>query len=153
HGQAQLVAMLDPAAASDMAQSLVNEYAENAILPQRGYLNTDNYTMAGGPADALIADFYAFGAPKLDTTAALTDMRAQAHSANTIGPGEALEAAGGYLPEPRTYSPDSTYGCCRLHGQVSALLEYDNADFALSQYAAALGDTTDATALEARANN
>jgi predicted alpha-1,2-mannosidase len=153
HGQAQLAAMLDPAAASDMAQSLVNEYAQNGILPQWGYLNSDNYTMVGDPADALIADFYAFGATNFDTATALTDMLAQANTVNTIRPGEAIEASDGYLPQTTTTSPDSTYGCCRLHDQVSALLEYDTADFALSQFAAALGDTTDATTLEARANN
>jgi putative alpha-1,2-mannosidase len=72
---------------------------------------------------------------------------------NTVRPGEAIEASHGYLPQTKTFSPDARYGCCRLHDQVSALLEYDAADFALSQYAAALGDTTDAAALQARANN
>jgi predicted alpha-1,2-mannosidase len=152
HSEAQLVAMLDPAVASDMAQSLVNEYAENGILPQWGYLNTDNYTMVGDPADAIIADYYAFGAQNFDTATALADMLAQANKVNTVRPGEALEAADGYLPQTTTTSPDSTYGCCRLHDQVSALLEYDNADFALSQFASALGDTTDAATLLARAN-
>jgi predicted alpha-1,2-mannosidase len=153
HGEAQLIAMLDPMVAGDMAQSLVNEYAQNGILPQWGFLNTDNYTMVGDPADAIIADFYAFGARNFDTATALTDMLAQANNNNTIRPGATIEARDGYLPQTRTTSPDSTYGCCRLHDQVSALLEYDNADFALSQYAAALGDSADATALQNRANN
>lgn len=39
HSLAQLQAMLDPAAAGDMAQSLVNYYRQNGILQQWGYLN------------------------------------------------------------------------------------------------------------------
>jgi len=153
HSQSQLVAMLDPRAASDMAQSLVNEYAQNGILPQWGYLNIDNYTMVGDPADAVIADYYAFGARNFDTQIALNDMLNQANNVNTVRPGEAIEASDGYLPQTKTFSPDSTYGCCRLHDQVSALLEYDTADLALSFYAKALGNPSAATALLNRANN
>ena len=68
HSLAQLQAMLDPAAASDMAQSLVNYYAENGILQQWGYLNLDNYVMVGDPSDSIIADYYAFGARSFNTT-------------------------------------------------------------------------------------
>ena len=147
HSLAQLQAMLDPSAASDMAQSLVNDYAQNGILPQWGYLNTDNYTQVGDPADAIIADYFAFGARSFDTASALTDMLKQATTVNTVRPGEALEAKYGYLPE------DGVYGCCRPHRYVSALLEYDTADFALSQYASALGDSSAAAMLRARAGN
>src|SRR5262249_51950992 len=48
---------------------------------------------------------------------------------------------------------DAGYGCCDLKDYVSALLEYDTADFALSQYALALGDSKDARLLRNRANN
>jgi predicted alpha-1,2-mannosidase len=147
HSAAQLQALVDPAGASDMAQSLVNDYARNHILPQWGYLNLDNYVMAGDPADALIADFYAFGAQHFDTSAALTDMLAQATTVNNVRPGEAAEAQFGYLPE------DAAYGCCHLHGVVAAQLEYDNADFALAQYADALGDQADAASLTAQAGD
>ena len=147
HAVAELQAMFDPAAASDQAQSLVNYYAQNGILQQWGYLNLDNYVMAGDPADAIIADYYAFGARNFDTATALADTVKQATTVNGVRPGEALETQYGYLPE------DGSYGCCNAHGQVSSLLEYDNADFALSQFAAALGDTKDATMLQNRANN
>lgn len=147
HGVSQLQAMFDPAAASDQAQSLLNYYAQNGILQQWGYLNLDNYVMVGDPADSIIADYYAFGARDFSTATALVDMIKQATSVNDVRPGEALEQKYGYLPE------DGSYGCCNPHGQVATLLEYDNADFALSQFAAALGDTTDATMLQNRANN
>src|SRR6266516_1321052 len=132
HSLSQLQAMLDPAAASDQAQSLLNYYAQDKILQQWGYLNLNNYVMVGDPAQSIIADYYAFGARDFDTKAALADMLAQATTVNDVRPGEALEEQYGYLP---------------------TLLEYDAQDLALSQFAAALGDKQNAGMLEARANN
>ncbi len=146
HSLAQLQAMLDPAAASDMAQSLVNEYAQNGILPQWGYLNLDNYVMIGDPSDAVIADYYAFGARHFLASRALADMMRQATTVNTIRPGEAIEARLGYLPQ------DAIYGCCMLRGFVSALLEYDTADSAISAFAATLGRKPAAARFERAAN-
>jgi predicted alpha-1,2-mannosidase len=147
HSLAELQAMLDPVPASDMAQSLVNYYGQNGLLQQWGYLNLDNYVMVGDPADSIIADDYAFGATSFHLQDALTDMVKQATTVNDVRPGEALEQKLGYLPE------NGSYGCCNSHGQVSTLLEYDSEDFALAQYARALGDTADATMLQNRANN
>jgi predicted alpha-1,2-mannosidase len=147
HSLSQLQAMLDPAAASDMAQSLLNYYAENGVLQQWGYLNLDNYVMVGDPSDSIIADDYAFGARSFHLQEALADMMKQATTDNDVRPGEALEQHYGYLPE------DGTYGCCNPHGFVPTLLEYDSEDFALSRFAAALGDKSAAAMLEQRANN
>lgn len=147
HSLSQLQAMLDPAAASDQAQSLVNYYSQNGVLQQWGYLNLDNYVMVGDPSDSIIADYYAFGARGFNTKQALADMLKQATTVNDVRPGEALESKYGYLPE------DGAYGCCNPHGYVSTLLEYDSEDFALSQFAAALGDSSDAAMLRSRANN
>ncbi len=147
HSLAQLQAMLDPTAASDMAQSLVNDYRQNSLMPQWGYLNLDNYAQIGDPSAAIIADYYAFGATSFDTAAALSDMLKQANTVNRIRPGTTLESRYGYFPE------DGSYGCCHFKDLASGLLEYDTSDLALSQYARALGDTADATALQKRANN
>jgi predicted alpha-1,2-mannosidase len=147
HSLAQLQAMLDPPAASDMATSLLNYYGQNGLLQQWGYLNLDNYVMVGDPSDSVISDYYAFGARGFNLHTALTDMVKQATTVNDVRPGEALEQKYGYLPQ------DGTYGCCNPHGQVSTLLEYDSEDFALAQFAAAVGDTSDATMLQQRANN
>ncbi len=147
HSLSQLQAMLDPGPAADMAQSQLNYYSEDKVLQQWGYGNLNNYVMVGDPADAIISDIYAFGAHNFNTKQALSDMLTQATTVNDVRPGEALEQQYGYLPE------DGAYGCCRAHGFMSALLEYDTADFALAQFAAALGDRTDAATLTARANN
>ncbi len=147
HSLAQLQAMLDPGATDDMAQSQLNYYGEDKLLQQWGYDNLNNYTMVGDPADALIADYYTFGARKFDTKQALADMLAEATTVNDVRPGESLEQQYGYLPE------DGSYGCCHAHGLVSSLLEYDNADLALAQFATDMGDTADAAMLTRRANN
>jgi predicted alpha-1,2-mannosidase len=139
--------MLSPRQASDMVTSQLTYYAQQGDLQQWGYLNTDVYAMIGDPADAVIADIYAFGGRSFDTALALRDMLTQADSGNDVRPGEALEARYGYLPE------DASYGCCDSHSYVSSLLEYDNADFALAQFAAALGDRVDASRLRTRSGN
>ena len=147
HSLSQLQAVLDPTAAGDQAQSLLNYYSQDAILQQWGYMQLNNYVMVGDPAQSIIADYYAFGAHNFNTSEALTDMLKQATTVNDVRPGEALEQQLGYLPE------DGSYGCCNAHGQVPTLLEYNSQDLALSRFAAALGDTKDATMLEQRANN
>ena len=103
--------------------------------------------MVGDPAQSIIADYYAFGATHFKRQQALADMLKQATTVNDVRPGEALEQKYGYLPE------NGSYGCCNPHGYVPTLLEYDSEDLALSHFAAALGDRTDATMLEQRANN
>ncbi|HJQ44206.1 MAG TPA: GH92 family glycosyl hydrolase, partial [Jatrophihabitantaceae bacterium] len=148
HSLSQLQAMLDPSAASDQAQSQLNYYAEDKILQQWGYDQDNNYVMVGDPMQSIIADYYAFGAHDFDTQTALTDMLEQADTTNDVRPGANLEDALGYLPEDGSYR-----SCCNPHGFVSSLLEYDSNDLALSRFADALGDTTDAQRLEQRANN
>jgi predicted alpha-1,2-mannosidase len=147
HSLAELQSILDPSAASDMAQSQVNYYSEDSILQQWGYLNLNNYVMVGDPMQSIISDYYAFGARNFHTQQALADMIKQATTVNDVEPGEALETKYGYLPE------DGTYGCCNFHGVVASELEDDTGDLALSNFASALGDTSDAAMLERRANN
>jgi predicted alpha-1,2-mannosidase len=147
HSLAQLQAMLDPAAASDQAQSQVNYYSEDSILQQWGYLQDNNYVMVGDPEDSIISDYYAFGGRDFNTKQALADMLKQATTVNGVRPGEALEQQYGYLPE------DGTYGCCDAHGVIATMLEDDTADLALSNFANSLGDRSDAAMLERRANN
>ncbi len=147
HSLSQLQAMLDPQAAGDMAQSQLNYYSEDKLLQQWGYDNLNNYVMVGDPADAVIADLYAFGARNFDRRQALAAMLEQATTVNDVRPGEELEQEYGFLPE------DGAYGCCDAHGFMPALLEYDTADFALAQFASDLGNSSAAAMLTRRANN
>ncbi len=147
HTTAQLQAMLDPSAASDQAQSQVNYYSEDGVFQQWGYLQANNYVMVGDPEDAIVSDYYAFGAHGFDTKQALADLVKEATTDNDARPGESLEQKYGYLPE------DGTYGCCNAHGVIATQLEDDIADFALSSFAKSLGDKSDAAMLKARAND
>jgi predicted alpha-1,2-mannosidase len=148
HSLAELQAMLDPSAAGDQAQSLVNYYSQDQILQQWGYLNLNNYVMVGDPAQSIISDYYAFGAHNFDTSQALADMLKQATTVNDVRPAEALEQKYGYIPADAAISH-----CCNPHGTVATLLEYDTEDLALSQFATAMGDYKDAAMLQERANN
>ncbi|MBS2536321.1 GH92 family glycosyl hydrolase [Catenulispora sp. NF23] len=149
-GQTQLEAMLDPSVASDHAQSLVNDYTQGGLFPQWGFMNSYNWTMDGDPAVAAIANYYAFGGTDFDTSTALSDMVTEASTTNHVRPGNALEDTYGYLPSD-LYT--SALGCCHVRDSASSLIEYDNADFALSRFAKSMGDRSDATKFTAQANN
>ncbi|HEV2635943.1 MAG TPA: lectin [Actinocrinis sp.] len=143
--QAQLEGLLDPTAASDTAQSMVDDYAQTGIFPKWSEDNGETYVMVGDPADAILADYYAFGARNFNTSTALTDMIAEATNTGNVRPGLNYLAAPGYMPH------NGTFGCCNFYGPVSTTLEYNTADFALSAYAGALGDANDQSTFANRA--
>jgi predicted alpha-1,2-mannosidase len=145
--EAQLLALLAPAQASDMAQSLVNDGAQGGILPKWPIANGETYVQVGDPADAIIADMYAFGGTNFDTTTALKEMIQQATQANTERPGLNYLETLGYEPVGGSYS------CCNFYGSTSASLEYNTADFALSAFAGALGDKIDRQIFQRRAQD
>ncbi|MEU8716516.1 lectin [Streptomyces sp. NPDC048663] len=133
--QAQLEALVAPQVASDTAQSMVDDYAQTGVFPKWSENNGESYVMVGDPADAILADYYAFGARNFDTATALADMVRQASTANNDRPGLGYLNSPGYMPH------DGSYGCCNFYGPVATTLEYDTADFAISALAGALGDT------------
>ncbi|MCA1218650.1 lectin [Streptomyces sp. 8L] len=145
--QAQLEALVDPQAASDTAQSMVDDYAQTGAFPKWSENNGESYVMVGDPGAAILADFHAFGATGFDTSTALKDMVAEASTANNDRPGLNYLNNPGYMPH------DGSYGCCNFYGPVSTTLEYNTADFALSAFAGALGDSTDQKTYADRAQN
>jgi predicted alpha-1,2-mannosidase len=148
HSQVQLSALIAPQQMSDSAQSMINDAAQNSgMLPKWSLANGESYVMVGDPADGIIAGYYAFGAQTFDTATALKVMVTEATVPNNIRPGLADYMKLGYLPD------DASYGCCNFYGSVSTLLEYTEADFALSQFAQALGDTKNAATFLARSQN
>jgi predicted alpha-1,2-mannosidase len=145
--QAQLEALLDPRVASDTAQSMVDDYAQGSMLPKWMENNGEAYIMVGDPADSMLADYYAFGARNFDTSAALSDMVAEATQASNIRPGL------NYLDQPGFLPVGGTYGCCNFYGPVSTTLEYDTADFAISALAGALGQHGEQQTFASRAQD
>jgi predicted alpha-1,2-mannosidase len=145
--QAQLEALLDPAAASGAAQSLLNAYQQTGMLPRWQAYGHETYVMVGDPADSIIADYAAFGASGFDTSAALSAMIAQASRPDDVRPGLSYLKRLGYLPE------NGSYGCCRFQAAVATSLEYNTADFALSALAGRLGRTAVERRFRARAHD
>ncbi|MGC4982094.1 lectin [Streptomyces sp. DT193] len=145
--QAQLEALVAPQVASDTAQSMVDDYAQTGIFPKWSENNGESYVMVGDPADAILADYYAFGARDFDTTTALADMVRQASTTNNDRPGLNYLNSPGYMPH------DGSYGCCNFYGPVATTLEYNTADFAVSALAGALGDTNNQKTYANRAQN
>jgi putative alpha-1,2-mannosidase len=144
--QAQLEALLDPSAASGAAQSLLNAYNQTGMLPRWQAYGREIYFMVGDPADAILADYYAFGARQFDVRAALAAMIRQASRQGNVRPGLDYLDRLGYLPE------NGKYGCCDyLYGPVATTLEYDTDDFAISALASARNHAAARTRFRKRA--
>ena len=131
--QAQLEALVDPDAASDAAQSMLDDYAQGGTLPKWMQNNVETYFMVGDPADPVLADYYAFGARHFDAGTALADMIAEATTPGPDRPGLSDLEQLGFVPV------GGDYGCCNYYEPVSTTLEYDTDDFAISALAGALG--------------
>jgi predicted alpha-1,2-mannosidase len=145
--QAQLEALLDPQVASDAAQSMVDDYAQDHMLPKWMENNGESYIMVGDPADSILADYHAFGARSFSASKALSDMVAEATNASKIRPGL------NYLDKPGFLPVNGAYGCCNFYGPVSTTLEYNTADFAISALAGALGNSSEQQKFVNRAQN
>jgi predicted alpha-1,2-mannosidase len=149
--ESQLLAMLDPQRAGDMAQSLLLDYQQGGAFPRWGVPNADSGVMMGDPAAPIIADFYAFGATNFDAPAALAGLVRAATDPSVRAPRTRTyerDALADYLNPG--YVPEHQRGG---YGNVSMTLEYVSADFALSQFARALGDDADSAMLLRHAQN
>jgi len=128
--QIRLLAILDPSVASDIAQSLVNDARQgDGHLPRWEQANVDSHGMSGDSADVLIAEDYAFGASDFNTTGALIAM---IDGQPQIREGLSDYTNLGYIPADSGKTPYS----------ASVTLEYANDDFAISQFARALGNSS-----------
>lgn len=120
----------------DMVRTLIDMYKEWGWLPRWELYGNETLTMSGDPATAMIADTWLRGLRDFDTDAAY---KAMLKSADTPGKDNFLRTdnddytALGYVPLRETFD-----------NSVSHALEYYIADFALSQFAQALGNDEDA---------
>jgi predicted alpha-1,2-mannosidase len=141
--QTPLLELAEPAVAHDVLVSLLDDADQNhGVIPRWVQVNIDRGIMGGDSGSATLADGAAEGllAPA-DERRALADLIGQATTLPPVWPREHLDAylKYGYVP----YDVD---------GIGAALTEeYDIDDNAVAQLAAALGDTADAGALQARA--
>jgi predicted alpha-1,2-mannosidase len=152
-----LLAMLAPEQTSQMMQSLVNDAQQGGWLPKWPAASSYTGMMNGDAADPIIAEAYAFGARDFDTAGALAAMvkgATQVPTASQLGQGwyeERPQLADylrlGYVPNTVINS-----GSAVANG-ASMTLEYATADFAISQFAGALGQHGTANTFRARSQN
>jgi predicted alpha-1,2-mannosidase len=135
--QVQMITMLLPKVGSDIAESLVVDAQEGGGLPIWPVANDESGVMAGDPSDPILASIYAFGGHDFDIKAA---MAAMLHGATDPKahvrlyperPGLADYMSKGFIPETD-----------QIRGAASVTLEDTNADFAIAQFAKALGDAS-----------
>ncbi len=139
--ECQLLAMIAPKEASDMAESLLEDYRQGGAFPRWGMITGDSGVMVGDPAAPMIAAFYAFGATDFEAKAALEGLVRAATDPSVSAPRSRTkerDALADYLA--LGYVPQHQRGG---YGNVSMTLEYASADFALAELAKALGDAAD----------
>lgn len=151
-----LIAWLKPAEASDMMQSLVDDAgACGGAFPKWVEGNTSSDVMPGDNVPIVVAQSYLYGATRFDTQKALSIMLDTASGAvtacrNVIAlPGLALYKKYGYLPADANIRIDSSHN----GGTASTTLEYATTDYAISRFAQALGDSTNAASMLKRSEN
>lgn len=143
-----LLALLAPQQTGDMMQSLIADAQQSNWLPKWAVANNQKSIMVGDSVDPIIADAYAFGATNFDTTAALHYMlKGATQQASTSDdyverPSLADYLTFGYIPTDHD-----------LWFSAAKTLEYTTDDFAISQLAHALGDTTSYNTFMQRAQN
>ena len=126
--QVQLIALLAPDIAADIAQSAANQAAQAGYFDRWTVLNDGTGVMVGDPLPIVISAIHAFGGTGFDAAGALELMTAGARE-DRERPGHLEMAAAGYLPE----------GTGKVWGTVSTALEYYAADFAVAQIAGRIG--------------
>ena len=137
-----LHALLLPEQTSQMMQSLIRDAEQSGWLPRWPVANDVSYVMGGDSPAILVAAAHAFGARGFATKPALQFMLKGATQPGTgphgrsQRPGLADYLSKGYIP----VAGDDETG-------ASVTLEYASADFAISRYAAALGDQENAARL------
>ena len=147
---AALQGLVFPQQASDMAQSLVNDAEQSGSYPRWALANTATAEMTGDSVVPLIVNFHAFGATDFDVHRAL---RFMLNAATEGGVGR-----NGYVERPeidtylrRGYLPLPTTSCHGSFPAASISLEWSVDDFAISQFADALGDSATGSEFQDRA--
>ncbi|MEU6817192.1 GH92 family glycosyl hydrolase [Streptomyces sp. NPDC046860] len=156
--QSQLLSLLAPREARDMAISVIRIDEESGWLPKWGYGTVETNIMTGDPVTPFLTNAYQQGLLHGWEERAYTALRKNADGVPPAGsPAVGREAnreyvAGGFAPyvkdRPHAKPGDSDYD----HG-ASATLEYALSDAVLARMARDLGHGADADRYAARAQN
>ncbi|MGV9347136.1 GH92 family glycosyl hydrolase [Streptomyces spiralis] len=156
--QSQLLSLLAPREARDMAISVIRIDEESGWLPKWGYGTVETNIMTGDPVTPFLTNAYQQGLLKGWEERAYRALKKNADGVPPAGsPAVGREAnkeyiAGGFAPyikgRPHAKPGDSDYD----HG-ASATLEYALSDAMLAEMARELGHDADAARYAARAQN
>jgi predicted alpha-1,2-mannosidase len=132
--QAQLLALIAPKEASDIARSMILFAEQGGSWDRWTVANGYTGVMNGDPYHIIVSTAYAFGAKDFDATKALLLMlrgATQPTQGYIERPGLEDYQKLGYIP----------MGAPDVWGPAATTLEYTSADFAISQLARRLGDS------------
>ncbi|MCU1679717.1 MAG: Conserved putative secreted protein [Amycolatopsis sp.] len=155
--QNQLLALLRPSRARDIAKTLLAIHDQGGWLPRWAYANQETNTMTGDPVTPFLVDLWRFGALTGEETQAY---EALLQNSEQIPPassqfqgrsGNASYQADGWVQYDPNF-PKKGQDTDPNHG-ASATMEYALGDCSLSLMASALGKTQDAKALAVRGRN
>ncbi|CAH0211012.1 hypothetical protein SRABI118_01983 [Massilia sp. Bi118] len=155
--QNQLLALLRPQRARDIANSVLKIREQGGWLPRWGYANFETNVMTGDPVTPFLVDLWRFGALKGREREAYEALRQNAFGAPpfNIRPqgrsGNPTYLQKGFVQYDRTFMAKGMD--TDPHHGASATLEYALADSALAKMAWALGLEDDALTLSQRALN
>jgi predicted alpha-1,2-mannosidase len=155
--QNQLLALLRPQRARDIANSVLKIREQGGWLPRWGYANFETNVMTGDPVTPFLVDLWRFGALKGREREAYEALRQNAFGAPpfNIRPqgrsGNPSYLRQGFVQYDRTFMAKGMD--TDPHHGASATLEYALADSALAKMAWALGQEDDALTLSQRALN
>jgi predicted alpha-1,2-mannosidase len=153
-GQMQLVTLVDPTTAGDIAQSLLNQAAQNnGVWDRWTHAAGGTHVMTGDPGHIVVPTVYAFGGTNFDAHAALTSMvsaATQVTADDTSNAGWNVMVVGERPSLDKYLSIHYVPADGNAWGGVGETIEDVAADFAISQLAARLGDTTNHDAFLAR---
>jgi predicted alpha-1,2-mannosidase len=129
--EVQLLALLAPEEAGDIAQSMYHQAHQSGDVWDRWSVNNDfNGVMTGDPYHSILASMYAFGATGFDAKDALASM---VKGATTV-----QKSTARYVER---FGLDDYQKLGYLPGDPSSTLEYTTADFGIAELAGRLGDT------------
>ncbi|WP_433888002.1 GH92 family glycosyl hydrolase [Streptomyces sp. CA-111067] len=124
-----LVALIAPTEAADIANSMVLDGQQGGLLPKWSQQTNEDFVMTGDPGPIIISSMYAFGVRGFDTASALSLMEKASNGGTAQG-------------SPIRGNQGTYTNLHYINNSPSDSLEYSASDFAVAQFAKALGNTS-----------
>lgn len=126
-----LVALIAPDVMNNIAESMVLDGQQGGEIPKWSQENNEDFIMTGDPGPIIVSSAYAFGARSFDTATALSLM-------NNVGTNTSATTQG----SPIRGNLGTYLNLHYIPGDASDSLEYSASDFAIAQFAKAMGNTS-----------